>query len=84
MSTVERLRTILTALNLTAVDARLESLLETASKKEPAYADFLLEVVSHPIHGEHQFKRPRPDSESLKLSHIKEVFASVSLDSSSC
>jgi hypothetical protein len=45
MSTIERLRTTLTALNLTAIDARLEPLLENASKKDPAYADFLLEVA---------------------------------------
>jgi hypothetical protein len=42
--TLERLRTTLAALSLTAIDARLETLLESASKKEPAYADFLLEV----------------------------------------
>jgi len=35
MSTIERLRTTLTALNLTAIDARLEALLESASKKDP-------------------------------------------------
>src|SRR6476659_8476230 len=46
MSTLESLRTTLAALNLTAIDARLETLLESASKKEPAYADFLLEVMS--------------------------------------
>jgi DNA replication protein DnaC len=33
MSTLERLRTTLTALNLTAIDARLEPLLEGASKR---------------------------------------------------
>jgi len=44
--TLERLRTTLAALSLTAIDARLEALLEGASKKEPAYADFLLEVMS--------------------------------------
>jgi hypothetical protein len=33
-------------MNLTAIDARLETLLEAASKKEPPYADFLLEVMS--------------------------------------
>src|ERR1041385_4756252 len=46
MSTLERLRSTLAALNLTAIDARLESLLESASKKEPAYTDFLLEAMS--------------------------------------
>ena len=45
-TTVERLRTTLAALSLTAIDARLETLLESASKKEPAYGDFLLEVMS--------------------------------------
>ena len=43
--TLERLRTTLAALSLTAIDARLEALLESASKKEPAYADFLLARV---------------------------------------
>jgi hypothetical protein len=42
MTTLERLRTTLTGLSLTAIDARLETLLENAAKKEPAYADFLL------------------------------------------
>src|SRR5277367_6668980 len=45
-TTVERLRTTLAALNLTAIDARLETLLESASKKESSYGDFLLEVMS--------------------------------------
>jgi hypothetical protein len=33
-------------LSLTAIDARLAVLLVGASKKEPSYADFLLEVMS--------------------------------------
>src|SRR6476659_8555931 len=45
MSTLESLRTTLAALNLTAIDARLENLLEQASKKEPSYADFLGELL---------------------------------------
>ena len=49
MSTLERLRTTLAALSLTAIDARLEALLESASKKEPAYADFLLEAMSRRV-----------------------------------
>ena len=36
MTPVEQLRTTLAALSLTAIDARLEGLLETASKKEPS------------------------------------------------
>ena len=46
MTPLDRLRTTLTGLSLTAIDARLEALLEAASKKEPSYADFLLEVMS--------------------------------------
>jgi len=34
------------SLSLTAIDARPETLLETAAKQEPAYADFLLHVMS--------------------------------------
>ncbi len=47
-TTAERLRTTLAALSLTAIDARLETLLEMASKKEPSYGDFLLRGSAHP------------------------------------
>ena len=40
MTTMERLRTTLASLSLTAVDARLEALLESASKKEPVVRRF--------------------------------------------
>src|SRR3989441_5788439 len=43
---IERLQTALDTLRLKAVEARLESLLEQASKKEPSYADFLEELLS--------------------------------------
>ena len=43
---IERLQTALEALGLKAVEARLENLLEPASKKEPSYADFLDELLS--------------------------------------
>jgi hypothetical protein len=46
VTAMERLRTTLAAMSLTAIDARLEALLEVASKEEPSYADFLLEVMS--------------------------------------
>ena len=46
MTTLERLRSALNALSLTAIDSRLEPLLENASKQESSYADFLLEVIS--------------------------------------
>ena len=38
---IERLQTALETLGLKAVEARLENLLEQASKQEPSYADFL-------------------------------------------
>ena len=43
---IERLQTSLETLGLKAVEARLENLLEQASKKEPSYADFLDELLS--------------------------------------
>src|SRR5438309_388752 len=64
--TLERLRTTLAALSLTAIDARLEALLESASKKEPAYADFLLEVIS----AEAEARRQRYLKTRLQLAHL--------------
>jgi hypothetical protein len=46
MTPIERLQIALNGLGLKAVEARLESLLEQASKKEPSYADFLDELLS--------------------------------------
>src|SRR3954451_2774553 len=66
MSTLERLRTTLTALNLTAIDARLEPLLESASKKDPAYADFLLEGMSTAADA----RRQRYLKTRLQLAHL--------------
>src|SRR6202030_118656 len=43
---IERLQTALETLGLKAVEARLENLLEQASKKEPSYADFLDELLN--------------------------------------
>ena len=43
---IERLETALQTLGLKAVEARLENLLEQASKKEPSYAEFLDELLS--------------------------------------
>src|SRR5687767_12135730 len=66
MTTLERLRATLTALSLTAIDARLEALLESASKKESAYADFLLEVMST----EADARRQRYLKTRLQLAHL--------------
>jgi DNA replication protein DnaC len=69
MTPLEQLRTTLTALNLKAVDARLETLLEGASKKEPSYADFLLEVMST----ESDARRQRYLKTRLQLAHLPYV-----------
>ena len=45
MTAIERLQSTLQSLGLTAIEARVESLLERASKSEPSYGDFLLEVL---------------------------------------
>jgi transposase len=43
MTPIKQPRSTLTTLSLTAIDTRLEALLESAAKKEPSYADFLAE-----------------------------------------
>src|SRR5690349_1023349 len=66
MTPLERLRTTLAGLSLTAIDARLETLLEAASKKEPSYADFLLEVMS----AEADARKQRYLKTRLQLAHL--------------
>jgi DNA replication protein DnaC len=65
-TTLEQLRSRLEALSLTAVDARLETLLETAAKQEPAYADFLLDVMNT----ESDARRQRYLKTRLQLAHL--------------
>src|ERR1700692_2053544 len=65
-TTVERLRTTLAALNLTAIDARLETLLESASKKGPSYGAFLLDVMS----AEADARKQRYLKTRLQLAHL--------------
>ena len=69
MTPVEQLRTTLGTLSLTAIDARLEGLLESASKKEPSYADFLLEVMNT----EADARRQRYLKARLQLAHLPYV-----------
>ena len=69
MTPLERLRTVLGALNLAAIDARLETLLEGASKQEPSYAEFLLEVMST----EADARRQRYLKTRLQLAHLPYV-----------
>jgi DNA replication protein DnaC len=66
MTPLERLRTTLGTLNLTAIDARRETLLESASKNESAYADFLLEVMSTEVDA----RRQRYLKTRLQLAHL--------------
>jgi DNA replication protein DnaC len=69
MTPFERLRTTLTTLNLTAIDGRLETLLERAAKKEPSYADFLLEAMST----EADARKQRYVKTRLQLAHLPYV-----------
>src|SRR5262245_28353534 len=69
MTTLERLQTALSALGLGAVEARVETLLERASKQEPAYADFLLEVISAEV----EARRARYLKTRLQLAHLPYV-----------
>ena len=66
MTSIEQLQGTLTALGLAAVEARLEGLLEQAVKKEPSYADFLLEVLST----EADARRQRYLKARLQLAHL--------------
>lgn len=66
MTTVERLQTTLNTLGLKAVEARLEGLLEQAAKKQPAYADFLDELLSCEVDA----RRTRYLRARLQLAHL--------------
>src|SRR5438067_11489201 len=63
---IERLQTALETLGLKAVEARLEGLLEQASKKEPSYADFLDELLSCEVDA----RRSRYLRARLQLAHL--------------
>src|SRR6201984_138118 len=69
MTPVEQLRTTLAALCLTAIDARLEGLLERAAKKAPSYAAFLLEMRNT----EADARRQRYLKARLQLAHLPYV-----------
>ena len=63
---IERLQTALETLGLKAVQARLENLLEQASKKETSYADFLDELLSYEV----EARRTRYLRARLQLAHF--------------
>lgn len=79
MTTVERLQTTLNTLGLKAVEARLEGLLEQAAKKEPAYADFLDELLSCEVDA----RRTRYLRARLQLAHLPFLKTSTSSISAS-
>src|SRR6202451_4710685 len=62
----ERLQTALETLGFKAVQARLENLLEQASKKETSYADFLDELLSCEV----EARRSRYLRARLQLAHF--------------
>ena len=66
MTTVERLQTGLSSLGLAAIEARLEAMLEGASKQEPAYAEFLLDVINAEV----EARRQRYLKTRLQLAHL--------------
>jgi DNA replication protein DnaC len=78
MTPIEQLRTTLGAFSLTAIDARLEGLLENAAKKEPSYRDFLLEVMNT----EADARRKRYLKARLQLAHLPFVKTSELLSTS--
>jgi DNA replication protein DnaC len=69
MTSIERLHETLGALSLTALDLRLESLLEQASKKQSSYADFLLETLTAEVDA----RRQRYLKTRLQLAHLPYV-----------
>jgi hypothetical protein len=66
MTAIEGLPSTLNALGLKAVEARLEGLVEQASKKEPSYADFLAELLGCEVDA----RRSRYLRASLQLAHL--------------
>src|SRR5918911_1089735 len=63
---MERLQSALTTLGLKAVEARLDSLLEQAAKKEPSYTEFLDEVLGSEVDA----RRTRYLRARLQLAHL--------------
>jgi len=64
--TMEQLQAAIEGLGLTALGARVENLLERASKQEPSYAEFLLEALS----AEAEARRQRYLKTRLQLAHF--------------
>src|SRR5262249_47406921 len=69
MTSIERLQGTLQSLGLSAIEAKLEGLLERASKGETSYADFLAEVLGT----EADARRQRYLKTRLQLAHLPYV-----------
>ena len=69
MTVIETLREKLAALSLTAVDQRLEALLEQAAKEETSYGDFLHQVLVTELDA----RRQRYSKTRLHLAHLPYV-----------
>jgi DNA replication protein DnaC len=65
MTTIEHLQSALSGLGLKAIEARLENLLEQASKTEPSYADFLSDLLGCEVDA----RRSRYLRARLQLAH---------------
>ena len=66
MTAIDRLQNAANTLGLKAVEARLENLLEQASKAEPSYAEFLDQVLSCEV----EVRRTRYLRARLQLAHL--------------
>jgi DNA replication protein DnaC len=66
MTPLERIQNSLRSLGLKAVEARLEALLEQASKNEPSYADFLDGLLGSEV----EARRSRYLRARLQLAHL--------------
>ena len=66
MTPLEQLQGTLGSLGLTALEARLEAVLEQASQQEPSYAGFLLEALNT----ETEARRQRYLKTRLQLAHL--------------
>ena len=66
MTTMEHLQSALSGLGLKAIEARLENLLEQASKTEPSYADFLSDLLGCEVDA----RRSRYLRARLQLAHL--------------
>src|SRR3954469_9234476 len=69
MTAIERLHVTLGSLGLTAIEAKLDGLLERASKAETSYAEFLADVINT----EADARRQRYLKARLQLAHLPYV-----------